>query len=651
MKKIISILVLLTPLLFVDAQFYTKRDFLQNSIKNINLQEVIISDKSWVKYPAYNNRKGWKKLFSEDYGKIIQEGEKYLNYQWNLIKATDFLEYERSGSRVIMEEPLFENKKALYHLTLAELAEGKGRFIDQLINGVFFHCEMSTWVLSAHVHSLSKRHRPLPDIKNQEIDLNSSDTGAMLSWIYFFFKDEFDKVDTIIAKRLKDEIKYRILDLYVKEGKNWWWTGEHLDENNKYSVVNNWTPWVNFNILQCFLLLEDDKNRLLDVVERTMKSVDKFINSNASDGACNEGPTYWRIAGGMMYEYLHLLLECTNGKINIFDEKLIKDMGEYIVYASIGDGWVVNFADSPARIFPEISLIYRYGTSVKSDLMLNYAFSEYKKNKDNFIPSYEEGIRYSFIHTFESFKQKKSLDNIDNYKEIEKCKWYDKTQFGFLSNDAGFYLGFKAGYNEESHNHNDVGTFVLYKNNKPIFVDVGVGEYTRQTFDNSVRYKIWTMRSDYHNLPIINGVVQRNGYKYKAENVSFSEKRKEFSADISKSYPKEAQVESWVRSYTLKKDKLYIKDKYSLKTKNSCNQIIFMTPGIVKKEKDGYVSVTYLGEKILLHYNSKSFDIDVETKDLTYSKRLSKVWGNSMYRIKLTAKHPELNGEYKFVVE
>lgn len=63
------------------------------------------------------------------------------------------------------------------------------------------------------------------------------------------------------------------------------------------------------------------------------------------------------------------------------------------------------------------------------------------------------------------------------------------------------------------------------------------------------------------------------------------------------------------------------------------------------------MSVTYLGEKILLHYNSKSFDIDVETKDLTYSKRLSKVWGNSMYRIKLTAKHPELNGEYKFVVE
>ena len=57
-------------------------------------------------------------------------------------------------------------------------------------------------------------------------------------------------------------------------------------------------------------------------------------------------------------------------------------------------------------------------------------------------------------------------------------------------------LGMKGGHNDESHNHNDVGSFVVYHNGKPILVDPGVGEYTSKTFSKE-RYTIWTMHSDY----------------------------------------------------------------------------------------------------------------------------------------------------------
>ncbi len=60
-----------------------------------------------------------------------------LNYEWKVIRATDYLEYERSGERNIMQNPYEANRKAINALMLAELAEGKGRFIDQLINGAF----------------------------------------------------------------------------------------------------------------------------------------------------------------------------------------------------------------------------------------------------------------------------------------------------------------------------------------------------------------------------------------------------------------------------------------------------------------------------------------------------------------------------------
>ena len=41
----------------------------------------------------------------------------------------------------------------------------------------------------------------------------------------------------------------------------------------------------------------------------------------------------------------------------------------------------------------------------------------------------------------------------------------------------------------------------------PVIIDAGVGTYTRQTF-SSERYTIWTMQSNYHNLPMINGFLK-----------------------------------------------------------------------------------------------------------------------------------------------
>jgi hypothetical protein len=83
--------------------------------------------------------------------------------------------------------------------------------------------------------------------------------------------------------------------------------------------------------------------------------------------------------------------------------------------------------------------------------------------------------------------------------------------------DEGLFLAMKGGDNNESHNHNDVGSFIVYKNGKPVLIDAGVGEYTKQTFSPD-RYKIWSMQSLYHNLPSFDGVGQVNGSQYASKN-------------------------------------------------------------------------------------------------------------------------------------
>ena len=46
----------------------------------------------------------------------------------------------------------------------------------------------------------------------------------------------------------------------------------------------------------------------------------------------------------------------------------------------------------------------------------------------------------------------------------------------------GFYVAAQGGHNAESHNHNDVGNFIVFLNGKPVIVDVGV-ETVRVSFD------------------------------------------------------------------------------------------------------------------------------------------------------------------------
>ena len=38
---------------------------------------------------------------------------------------------------------------------------------------------------------------------------------------------------------------------------------------------------------------------------------------------------------------------------------------------------------------------------------------------------------------------------------------------------AGLYLAAKGGHNAESHNHNDVGHFIVYADGRPVLIDIG----------------------------------------------------------------------------------------------------------------------------------------------------------------------------------
>lgn len=634
MWTVLCILLMLTTTMFA----YTERNLLQNSVTKEQLKEALIMNGEWVPYPAYSDREGWNSLLNdEDRQTLINTGEKMLDYRWQVIRATDYLEYERSGERNIMQNPYEANRKAINMLMMAELAEGKGRFVDQLINGVFFSCEMTSWVLSAHLPRQSTK-RSMPDWREQIIDLGSGNYGSMLAWVYYFFHDTFDKADPVISLRLRHELQERILDPFMENDREWW-MAFHWKPGE---IINNWNPWCNSNVLQCYLLLEEDRDKLTDAVWRTMQSVDKFINFVKSDGACEEGTSYWGHAAGKMYDYLQILSDGTNGKVSLFKNPMIRRMGEYISRSYVGDGWVVNFADASAKGGGDAPLIYRYGRAVGSEEMMQFA-AYLLKGKRPTIPLGNDVFR-----TLQCVLLNKGLEQTRPAHNVPACTWYPETEFCYLTNNSGWFLATKGGFNNESHNHNDAGTFSLYINNTPMFIDAGVGTYTRQTF-SSERYSIWTMQSNYHNLPMINGVPQRFGQEYKATNVVCKEKQRFFSADISTAYPEEAAVNSWIRSYKLENKRLVITDKFSLKETRAANQVNFLVWGDIDISKAGKVIVKVGEEQATLEYPA-NFKATLETIELP-DTRLSNVWGKQIYRIVLTDSQKKLEGNYKFIIK
>ena len=636
MKKFFTFIAFITLSFSLLAVERVERNLIQNRVTPESVKASLVMDRAWVPYPAYSDRAGWDKMMGPYKADIIKNGEKYLDYEWKVVKAMDYLEYERSGNRRIMEDPLGANNNAIAALFAAELAEGQGRFVPQIINGVFHTCEMTSWSLSAHLASLSYSHRSVPEKGDNTLELTQGGMSQMFSWIYYYLKDEMDKYQPEFSRRLKDEIVYRELDSYLERTDLWW-----MGIDNKDGMLNNWDPWCSSNALISFMLMEDDPDRLTKAVMKSIHSVDEYLNRNTADGGIEEGPSYWGHAPGKLYDYLNALYMITGGKVSIFDEKQVKDMGEYIVRSYVGDGWVVNFADASARGGADaLDLIYRYGKAVDSDLMKGYAEDRVKDHPFRPSPSIDMSRYFESLRYADEF-----LSATDAY-EASPYTWYPQTQFHYMNNSEGVFVATRGGNNGESHNHNDIGSFILYYDNLPVMIDVGVGTYTRQTF-SSERYSIWTMQSGFHSVPAINGVDQKDGGKYRAADCKSTPTS--FSADIAGAYPEDAKVQKWVRSYKLEGKAVKVTDVFSLKEAVKPNVVHFMTWGSVDASVPGIITVDVKDRKMELKYDSRTFDATVETIAIT-DRNISRVWGSEIYRIVLTAKKTPKSGTYSYTI-
>lgn len=617
-----------------------ERNLLDNKAKQLTDKQLI--DANFEPYARYSNRAFWDSIVPEKQkAAIIRQAEKSAKYIYGTVPLTTYLAVKRNGNRMINEDHYKARRDNFRNLILGELVEGNGRFIDPIIDAAWSLCEQTSWAISAHLN-LQKTGVGVPDQSEPIIDLTVGEIGNLLGWSYYFFKDQFDGVNPLIATRIQSEINNRIIQPYLSRN-DFWWMGYKPGH-----LVNNWNPWCNFNVLTATMLTSDDAETKAKVMRKTLNSTDKFINYYKADGGCEEGPTYWDHAAGKLLEYLEFVDRISNGNINIFDQQIVKRMGEYIALSHVGNGYYMNFADASAFAKGLSDIIYRYGKSIHSkDLKEFAAYVMHSTGQsDKYVAS-------TLDMTLQKMLIWNELQNTPANAYYPGHFFLEGTEVAGVRSKSGttdgFFLATKGGYNNESHNHNDVGTFSLYYNTDPVLIDVGVGTYTAKTFSKD-RYTIWTMQSAYHNLPYINGKQQAFGSDFKAKDMQFSNSRNGamISLNIANAYPAETNCKYWNRTYKFDRKKgLEISDDFLLTEAQSANQIMFMVANGVDEIAEGKLRLKGKKEALIFHYNKNQFNFEVEEIKLD-DPRLSNVWGDKVYRLILTAKNSNTKDFYKF---
>ena len=622
------------------------RSFLTSTYALEDVTAALASRDAFRPYPRAGEP-GWDRVPEKVRDAHIQAAEAYLDQPWKPLPATVFLEYVRTGNRSNFQDLSFGRRERLATLVLAEAMENQGRFMDEIVNGIWFISEETYWGVPAHLR-LQKAGAGLPDVNEPTVDLFAAETGSLMAWTDYLVGDKLDAISPLIRTRLRAEVERRIL-VPNYEREDFWWMGFSGGR------VNNWNPWVNSNWLTAVLLLETDTDRRTQAVYKIMRSLDVFIDSYPEDGGCDEGPAYWGRAGGSLFDTLELLYLATTGSIDIFDKPLIAQMGKYIYRSYIAGSYFINFADAGARITPEAALVYRYGKYIEDETMMGFA--AFLGNKSRLGQGYVNG-RFGAIN-----RQLPALFTLEELLRIEPREpllpgfWLPDTQVmaarDLAGSREGFYVAMKGGHNDESHNHNDIGHFIVYHNGFPVFIDVGAGAYTAQTF-SSKRYSIWNMQSAYHNVPTINGVMQQAGREFRARRPEFktAPHMAKLQIEIDEAYPEAAKVQSWFRTLTTVRERyIEVRDQYLLEAWVAPTTLHFMTPRSVDLSTPGTIVLTAPQTEgtlkpvdVKLAYDPEVVEVTLDPIALDDAK-LIKGWGPRLYRISLKTKSRDLRGE------
>ncbi|WFR63427.1 heparinase II/III family protein [Paenibacillus amylolyticus] len=267
------------------------------------------------------------------------------------------------------------------------------------------------------------------------------------------------------------------------------------------------------------LLLLQDESTLRESISHTVNCMNAFLSGYGEDGGCAEGIGYWVYGFGYFTYYAELLREYSEGELDLLTGSKIATIAAFPLRVHLSGGTYVNYSDSaeqeeiPSGLFSRLAS--RIGMQVELPLH---------------IPRFTDDPCHRWAHLLRNVMWSDPAVYGDDGA-------YAGAERGFIFQNLGWMIAkgvldspnknhtngtplhvavsVKGGHNDEPHNHNDLGQFIIHCGGENILCDPGAGLYTQAYFAPG-REQLFHISSSGHSVPLIEGQEQSSGRQAQA---------------------------------------------------------------------------------------------------------------------------------------
>ncbi len=438
---------------------------------------------------------------------LEQVEREYLSrYDGKVIPANNYSLiklYYKEGDRGQFEKQYFEKRNRLNFLQILALKDN--RYIDALEEVVSAICDEFTWVLPAHNYDAKTG-----TFDRTFIDLFSAETA-------FYLAETVYALGEILSADIKNRVKLCIEDRIIKNFESRWFWWQEAD--------TNWASVCGLGVGLSYLYLFPERyDSVKDKIESYFKN---YLEGIDDEGYCYEGLIYWGYGFTFFMLFYDVLVQL-KGRPDFLDSEKINKIINYPMNTQMDKGVYVPFADGGRKYLDTniyLPCFYAiknvYGDKINCPIKVDI----------NYFADYEKAFAFRFLLATE-------IENdVEENLQQNKRVYFNKAEVLVYKN-KNYAFTAKCGNNNELHNHNDVGVFQIVKNSKRLIADLGAGQYTKNYFIQSEKYKddIFVCGSMSHSVPIVDGKFQEHGEGHVGKVLCVGENY--FEMDITNAYEK-----------------------------------------------------------------------------------------------------------------